>query len=1633
MADAPLEELPPDENLQFELGDRILLLGGRVDKLRGRIYYIDEDLIRILPDGVSDRLVDIPIVDGDLDPALGIDTLYSIEKRTKPAFVSIIDAHAEQTAETFDATGEPGPTYTIVAVDEEADKLLLRDETGADLEVEFNFVGIPRDLPFAVLRPRQPPTEEGPGPNEEEEAAAAAAAAAEEAEEEAYMDEFTDVVAAAPRAIPTGIEIREIPASQRFYPAAVQRSDMLEDFLLALGEAARKNPQNQDNVRALVEQCMMLRDNLVLYNRSGDPVGQAQTSYLTLADALAAVDAPLARNVVEAKKVLFLDHTPMSLIQIRDGVAPSDPTELPGVNVEVKYLDESVAAANAFMETADAAAAAAALNAAADSLPNWFIAQETFNRQFHTTWTPAGDKTIPFRQDKDFLRAPAPMDLTTEEVDGLRAKVGDKKSLVSAESVGKTLLGLQRGLGPRTTRLREKEGLRRVEAPEEGSVLNTLLFPLSEQRNLGAIRSGILAKDMALNQRQPESLAEILERLDGIPDEATAGGILCVGPGGNTQGNIPLEDWLRVQPIYPLGLADVLVDLANYGLGQAEFNVDQQAVLLERIDTYRALVKQYILELRDAAKAALAQVQIKQNPFLTGEAFSDVLETLATEPLLAARMDDLRARIPAYKDNDIAMFAGLLATSADLVLTALAQQPGPLAKERNRKVRDQFLEVLRDALARAEKSRMAGEQPTPNPCEHVMAYRVIGKVKDDTQRMQLFARFVAKYKGSREDNWVNCVLCDQHLVCYHEVLQLQEFLRPREKEVLHKELLLAFSGGQFQGRFMCRNCGQGISELEFDQSLEFTDDGVPMSGRAALEDEDAAAQEQLEDVLGGEIGMEEITFKTDTQTTIYKAARKVMDTLGLNVKSDVYQRIVQRVESEILKLPSRADYATATKGKRAVDYDILVNRVLVGALGANVLVEVQTAIPGYIIRYRIPGCRAGFSGYPTGSSDKDRTGLEYVACAIAMIRENAAPWNLTGFQREANEAKRREAVIATMEKLLGSLLTNAGAQQQIAAKREYLQNTYGSVALSEQLPEFIPAGFLPLPFKGTEEETKEGAEIVPAAATPAEAVRAWILQAHRIAKESGSYIRGAMTAEAQCCQAPITEPGAFWREKEGAMAALPLKAPPRGPVRGHVAVHFKARPQTRLETMITPDVMYRIFLKVCYDGPNIGLPHEPGYTRECQHCGFVFPENPYAPRPFPPMSADAKTQKEMLKAYVEEVEAIVTKGKVALETQRVDINERTFATLVDTTHRRFQVEPPKREMPEAGMRLVEAMRSMDPPPFEGWRELMASLAERLARLPPGAEEVDVAEAYGPVSNFAADVLDDFRARLGEDNAAALRSVLESGPAAAAESLWTYVLVPFQRLCTNIAPGATTMGVQKSYKLSPQTEEDIRKLLDFHVRHIAALAPRAKGFTLLKLRWARSRLAEAIRFLKTAVRGPYIPGGGVGVPYLTVALLGGILSEFMNPNVVPPGGGEGAAAVDTGARAPIQILDVLVQKLRGEGLNFTPEQIREAIEDRTRRENAIFTRKYDNMTPEQKQVEKMKKKLGLGEWAVGGTAAVYRYDEAMYEFERKQREAMGLGALFDDGAGPIVALDDDERPGPTREDGYDVAQEREDDA
>jgi len=1566
-----------DEDISFELGDTVLLLGGQIDGLRGRIYYIDENLIRILPEGVSDRLVDIRIIDGDLDPALKIQHLYSISKRTNPAFVAQINAQVGEFAETFNKDGGPGPIYKILAIDETTDKTTLIDATGANLEIDFAFRGVPLDEAFAVIRPRQGPTIE----EETENVDAAALAEEEVAADDIFEDVLNDALAG---------EITEISVTERTYPDNLQRNDMLHDLISALDVSSQKNPERQKEIRLLVEQFMNLRNSILTYSRSGEPSGKIPTSYISLGELLAAKTIPLSRPVLKAKKALYLDHSFEGVQQIAMGNPSPDPVEIPGAEVDIYYLQDVVNKTVQYMETQ--LGGIQSENISADSLPEWYLSWKTLNETFHSTWSVSDEDNLKkFKHDTDFLRAP--VDIYTAQIDGLPKLYVDKNfkgsrdDIVTGDSVGKIELSLMRGLGPRSTRIREKEPPRIVDEAEEGSIYSTLIFPLSERRNLGSTRSGRVALDIAFSQYATEIISEILQKLDGIPEVPTTGGIISIGEEGNTNGAILIEDWLANQPLYPLGLADATVELASYGFTDQELNVEQQEVLVKKIDAYRALIKQFIMELRDFMSKVISEQKTEDNPFLQGEAYENLFKTLEGEPLLTAIMRDLQNCLPLYKASDIAMVAGIIQTSADLFMTTMAQVPGPLAMERNRKVRDQYLQALTNALLKSELNSLAVFIPQPNDCTHVRDLVLIRKQKDIPLQMQLFAKFLTKYEGQRKNNWVDCSVCKQHLVCYHEVLLLKEFLYPREKDALHKELLLSFSGGQFHGKYICKNCGQPISDLEYDMNIEFTDEGVPMSGRAVLDKAEEGLAEVLDDIMGPDLGLEEeIEFDTPQQKVIYRAARKLFDVIGIHARDEVYPRVVQRVEADLVKLPSREEYKQINKGKRVIDYDVFVHRILVGSLGANVLIEVQTDFPGYVIRYKIPGCRAGFSGYPL-SSEKDRTGVEYIVCAVSTIRENEIPWNLTGFQNETNEKKRQDAILAVVNRLLESTLTNAMVQQQLAVKRAHLEKVYGTATFAEQLPERIPEGFLPLPYVVVDATTP----VVSEAATPKEKIRGWVASAHQLGKENGNYVKGTPFSDATCCMAPLKEPGKFWKERGSALPQLPLKTPPRGPTDSHLAVHFKPRPVPVLEGTVPQDVIYKIFLKVCYTGDRMGLPHVFGYTNTCAHCGFRSTENPYAARIFPPISA------ESMKNYEKDVAEIVAKGKVDLDTQNVDVNSRTFEAILDATHMAFRVTPYVQKKPLAGMELFERLRMLNPEPFDGWTVMITETMTELAKLAPKSTNLEIANAYGKLSNYAADVIEMIKGRIGAKMAETLKKVLEDS--SAVENVKTYFLIPFQRLVVDFQVGS--LKIAPNYKLHEGIEDDINTNIVNHLEFLNRLKDRVTGTTKEKMKWARDRLADATTLLQKYIRGAYIPGGSIGFPYVTTALLGGILAEFIDPNFTPPGGyGEGTSSSDP--RHLLQILDVCIQKLDKEGLRFTDDEIKALISQRDEKEKLSFINRFENLTPQEKAVAKMIKKLGLKEWAVGGTKAIYAYDPEQYERERAQRNDMGFTELVDTG-------------------------------
>jgi hypothetical protein len=329
-----------------------------------------------------------------------------------------------------------------------------------------------------------------------------------------------------------------------------------------------------------------------------------------------------------------------------------------------------------------------------------------------------------------------------------------------------------------------------------------------------------------------------------------------------------------------------------------------------------------------------------------------------------------------------------------------------------------------------------------------------------------------------------------------------------------------------------------------------------------------------------------------------------------------------------------------------------------------------------------------------------------------------------------------------------------------------------------------------------------------------------------------------------------------------------------------------------------------------------------------------------------------------------------------------------------------------------GTALIAKIGRLEPEPFDGCRRILAETIGLVAKLTPKPDAFAVAEAYGPMSNFMVENLGDLQRRIGAAGSKTLQGLLKQSPTQVVESVRTYFLVPFQRLVLGFKP--ETFKVQKAYKLPKDIEDTVNGGLESHLAYLNALKKTVKGYTEIKLKQAVKQLQAALKMIQQNIRGQLLPGGAAAAGHIVGMLITGILAEFINPNIIPDGVSGTGGAIEATARVPLNILEVCLSRLQLEGLNLTEDEIRDLISLRNDAEKIIFVTRQEKMTPEEKKADLMMKRLGLGQWAVGGTKAVYTLDPDQLDREREQRIEMGLGdfAMDPEAAAAAAALLDD---------------------
>jgi hypothetical protein len=165
--------------------------------------------------------------------------------------------------------------------------------------------------------------------------------------------------------------------------------------------------------------------------------------------------------------------------------------------------------------------------------------------------------------------------------------------------------------------------------------------------------------------------------------------------------------------------------------------------------------------------------------------------------------------------------------------------------------------------------------------------------------------------------------------------------------------------------------------------------------------------------------------------------------------------------------------------------------------------------------------------------------------------------------------------------------------------------------------------------------------------------------------------------------------------------------------------------------------------------------------------------------------------------------------------------------------------------------------------------------------------------------------------------------------------------------------------------------------------------------------------------KNKVRPIVVPGRDMTLVYIQRAMLYGPLATLINPAEVPSGTVVKSpikSIGDQSMRYIMELVELSLNKYRIERLSYDDQAIKELIAIRNEKERVNVIAEFDKLTDEEKAIELMNKRLGLGKWAVGGTKLIYAYDKDYYDLERQKREAAGIIDFPGLGPDQMEALD-----------------------
>lgn len=817
---------------------------------------------------------------------------------------------------------------------------------------------------------------------------------------------------------------------------------------------------------------------------------------------------------------------------------------------------------------------------------------------------------------------------------------------------------------------------------------------------------------------------------------------------------------------------------------------------------------------------------------------------------------------------------------------------------------------------------------------------------------------------------------------------------------------------------------------------------------------------------------------------IFYLTRTVLEHCGITPIAELYERIISSVRNFMKeKVPSKEYYTLMQrkaeadkKPSRLLPYDILTSNTKIGIVGALVVLEIQTG--DFAIPFPAHGCKLERGGWPL---DAEGSGcLAYVTCAISGIVRNDEPWKLTTWQKETSpmSPKRQAAIANDIKHSLNLLLAIPGPtgkapppvttitalyKDRLDEKRKALEGKDANENDINVSSDRIPAAFRPLPIikVGREEESavpnKSKLQQDVATGSLAE-VKAYVAKRQQdviqqtlqtFHKESLASARGLNIlsetnprSDAACCfhrlgAVALTGYGIHSLTEnlgEARAAEMTLleesardlrRRDPTASSNGtHIYVPWSA-PETRIVMpQADPSMYYKLFLKNCFRGENVGFAHEYGLDWVCRHCKYACPPE----LEFLTGSELGGLDGKKLQKAMEELET--KRQELAIGSLEGQVSEENFHTLEDAIHTRKSVTPYIYPTAIPLAQSLESMRQqllgaeMFPQALREW-ELLQDTMPRLQEMPTLSRRrqafSEFATAHDQVlERLGTRMVELLGARPSEAMKEGIHKTLESlasvtasvEGAQGARNIVTFLLMPMEQVATGFKNEKPRVN-----KWFPKVARSHRDLL--HTIWDAQNAVVTAGSVAIKeLKDTHKKVVVGILRHLTKWMGPWVqwwirefrPGvefTGEELIYILRWSIGyAMLLAVSEDSPLYRG-----VTVDVRKVAMKFFQGFFVDALKFahlyvEKTQMTPKEIQEALLARQELERAEFIRRFDVLDRDMRRVELIKKRLKIGDWAVGTMKNLFQYDADFFEFERGQRAAMGLPEFAGDVTGDM---------------------------